>query len=257
MNQYRSISIYVLLVLLSISVVVDAQESVSESTKKTTELPGEIWAPQPKEVTPGKILCDKPTPAPSDAEILFDGKDLSQWESVNGGEAKWPVVDGFFTVDKKLGNIRTKKTFRDFQLHIEWRIPIDVQDGTHSQHRGNSGIFLQGKYEIQILDSYRHPTYIDGQAGSIYKQFPPLVNAMNPPGEWNVYDIIYVAPTFTEEGKFLTYPTVTVLHNGVLIQNHAVIRGKTVHGDGPIILQAHRDKTTSEVSFRNIWIREL
>lgn len=257
MNQDCSIKIFALTVLLLTSAIVHAQEAAPQSDKKTTVVPEEIWEPQPKEVTPGRVVSDEQTQAPSDAEILFDGKDLSQWESVNGGEARWPVTDGVMTVDKKLGNIRTKKTFRDFQLHIEWRIPTDVQDGTHSQHRGNSGIFLQGKYEIQILDSYHHTTYIDGQAGSIYKQFPPLVNAMNPPGEWNVYDIIYVAPTFTEDGDYQTYPTVTVLHNGVLIQNHSILRGKGVHGDGPIILQAHRDKTTSEVSFRNIWIRAL
>ncbi len=257
MNQHRSKSFFVSLLLLPISAVAIALESVPASGKTTTEQPAEIWKPQPREVTPGKNCCDQPVTAPSDAIILFDGKDLSQWESVNGGEAKWPVADGIVTVNKKKGNICTKDSFRNFQLHIEWKIPVEVQNGTHTQHRGNSGIFLQGRYEIQILDSYRHATYIDGQAGSIYKQYPPLVNAMNPPGEWNLYDIIYTAPTFTEDGNFLTYPTVTVLHNGVLIQNHSIINGKTKHGDGPIILQAHRDKTTSEVSFRNIWIREL
>lgn len=257
MNQHLSIKFSVLLFFLSILVTITAGGSAPPSVKTTTELPEEIWEPQPKEVTPGKNCCDLPIAAPSDAIVLFDGKDLSQWESVNGGEAKWPVLDGIVTVDKKMGNIRTKENFSNFQLHIEWRIPPDVQDGTHTQHRGNSGVFLQGKYEVQILDSYRHATYIDGQAGSIYKQHPPLVNAMTPPGEWNVYDIIYSAPTFADDGKLLTNPTVTVLHNGVLIQNHSVIRAGAMHGDGPIIIQAHRDRTTSEVSFRNIWLREL
>ncbi|MDD2475443.1 MAG: DUF1080 domain-containing protein [Dysgonamonadaceae bacterium] len=236
---------------------VDAQVVTPLPDKSVQEAEGGVWSPQPREVSPGKVECYTPTPAPSDADILFDGFDLSQWESVNGGDAKWPVAEGVFTADKKLGNIRTKKIYRDFQLHLEWKIPVDVQDGTHSQHRGNSGVFLQGKYEIQILDSYRHPTYIDGQAGSIYKQSPPLVNAMNPPGEWNTYDVIYKAPTFTDDGEFITNPIVTVLHNGVLIQNHFIIKGKSAHDDGPIILQAHRDRTTTDVSFRNIWIREL
>src|SRR5690554_3861492 len=131
----------VILVLLS-SKSVKAGELIPISNKKMQEAPAEIWEPQPKEITPGKVTCETPTPAPSDAEILFDGSDLSQWESVNGGDAKWPVENGLFTADKKLGNIQTKNTYRNFQLHIEWQIPTDVQDGTHSQHRGNSGIFL-------------------------------------------------------------------------------------------------------------------
>ncbi|NCC47243.1 MAG: DUF1080 domain-containing protein, partial [Bacteroidia bacterium] len=212
-----SLSIFCLTIF---SFPVIAQKSNTAIRKSIQEVEGGVWEPQPAIVTPSRDGCKEPIVAPSDAEILFDGSDLSQWESVNGGEARWPVADGVFTADKKLGNIRTKKIYRDFQLHIEWRIPLDVQDGTHSQHRGNSGVFLQGKYEIQILDSYRHATYIDGQAGSIYKQSPPLVNAMNPPGEWNSYDVIYKAPTFTDEGEFITYPVVTVFHNGVLIQNH-------------------------------------
>ncbi|MBF6629189.1 MAG: DUF1080 domain-containing protein [Proteiniphilum sp.] len=257
MNYYSWLTFFSLLACMLSPANVSAQKATTDAGKTQQEIEGGIWTPQPKEVTPGKVGCNNPIPAPSDADILFDGSDLSKWESVNGGEARWPVVDGVFTADKRMGNIRTRKNYRDFQLHIEWRIPVDVQDGTHSQHRGNSGVFLQGKYEIQILDSYRHATYIDGQAGSIYKQSPPLVNAMNPPGEWNTYDVIYKAPTFTDDGEFITYPIVTVFHNGVLIQNHFVIKGNSAHGDGPIILQAHRDKTTTDVSFRNIWIRAL
>ena len=220
--------------------------------------------PQPTVVTPGKIPCSQPTPAPSDAIILFDGKDLSQWESVNGGEAQWPVANGIVTVKKSLGNIRTKQKFHDFQLHIEWQSPVDVEGV--SQSRGNSGIFLQGIYELQVLDSYQNPTYWGGHAGSIYKKAAPLVNATNPPGEWNIYDIIYTAPTFNKDGGYRTYPSLTVFHNGVVIQNNLTIRESLndagipvvrAHGDGPILLQAHRDRTTTEVSYRNIWIREL
>jgi len=220
--------------------------------------------PQPTVVTPGKVPCSQPTPAPSDAIVLFDGKDLSQWESVNGGEAKWPVSGGIFTVSKKLGNIRTKQTFRDFQLHVEWRSPVDVEGA--SQSRGNSGIFLQGLYEIQVLESYQNPTYWGGHAGSIYRKASPLVNVTNPPGEWNIYDIIYTAPTFKKDGSYRTYPYVTVIQNGVVVQNNTRINETKTdtgvptvkeHGDGPIILQAHRDKTPTEVSYRNIWIREL
>ncbi|MDR0713626.1 MAG: DUF1080 domain-containing protein [Bacteroidales bacterium] len=224
----------------------------------------EFWDPQPEVVVPGKSSISAPVPAPSDAEILFDGKDLSQWESANGGEAQWPVVNGILTVDKKLGNIRTKKSYGDFQLHIEWKEPENIAgDG---QSRGNSGIFLQGVYEIQVLDSYNNPTYNAGFAGSIYKQFPPLVNVTNPPGEWNIFDIIYTAPTFTKNGKYRTSPAVTIIHNGVVIQNHTILLGATVnvgfprikkHGNGPVVLQAHRDKTETNVSYRNIWIREL
>ncbi|MCD8194551.1 MAG: DUF1080 domain-containing protein, partial [Tannerellaceae bacterium] len=154
----------------------------------------EYWTPQPAIVTPGTATPDAAISAPSDAIVLFDGKDLSAWESVNGGAAQWIVKDGAFTVNKSTGDIRTKQEFESFQLHIEWRIPEDIT-GT-SQARGNSGVFLQGQYEIQILDCYNNETYVNGQAGSVYKQTPPLVNAMRKPGEWNVYDIIYTAPVF-------------------------------------------------------------
>ena len=153
MNYYSWLTFFSLLACMLSPANVSAQKATTDAGKTQQEVEGGIWTPQPKEVTPGKVACNNPMPAPSDADILFDGSDLAQWESVNGGEAKWTVADGVFTADKKLGNIRTRKNYRDFQLHIEWRIPVDVQDGTHSQHRGNSGVFLQGKYEIQILDS--------------------------------------------------------------------------------------------------------
>jgi len=224
----------------------------------------EYWTPQPEIVTPGDAASNAVMSPPSDAVILFDGKDLSQWKSADGNkDAGWIVHDSVFTVDKKAGDILTKQDFGDFQLHIEWQVPMNITG--ESQARGNSGIFLQDKYEIQVLDSYNNKTYVNGQAASVYKQSPPLVNAMRKPGEWNVYDIIYTAPTFTKDGKYRTYPTVTVLQNGVLVQNNTIIIGTTEyigfpkiipHGKGPIRLQAHGDPS-EPVSFRNIWIREL
>jgi hypothetical protein len=224
----------------------------------------EYWTPQPKIVTPGNATANAAMTAPSDAIVLFDGKDLSQWKSANdNGDAKWKVHDGVFTVDKKTGDILTKKDFEDFQLHIEWQVPVNITG--ENQARGNSGILIQDKYEIQILDNYINKTYVNGQAGSVYKQSPPLVNVMRKPGEWNVYDIIYTAPTFTKDGRYRTYPTVTVIQNGVLVQNHTIIIGTTEyigfpkivpHGKGPIRLQAHGDPS-EPISFRNIWIREL
>lgn len=214
----------------------------------------EVWEPVPKVVDPGNEHY-----APSDAIILFDGKSLSSWEGEEG-EAKWKVDDGSLTVVKGAGNIQTKQGFGDVQLHIEWRTPAEVQG--EGQGRGNSGIFLQSHYEIQILDSYDNPTYSNGHAGSIYKQAMPLVNASRRPGEWQTYDIIYRAPIFNMDE--LEQPArVTILHNGVLVQDNTEIKGTTEyigppqikpHADKlPIILQDHDDP----VSFRNIWVREL
>lgn len=222
----------------------------------------EFWEPVPKVVTPGKITNDGMMTPPSDAIVLFDGKDLSKWKGKNG-EAKWKVENGGFTVAKGTGDIETKQTFEDFQLHIEWRIPQDIQG--QSQARGNSGVFMQGIYELQVLDNYNNRTYSNGQAGSIYKQTRPLVNAMLPPGEWQVYDVIYTAPRFKEDGTLFSPARITVLHNGILVQNNFEIRGTTpyiglpeykAHGKGPIRLQDHGDPS-KPISFRNIWIREL
>jgi hypothetical protein len=194
---------------------------------------------------------------------LFDGKDLSAWENTNGGPAEWPVKDGVFTVDKSKGDIRTKEKFESFQLHIEWRIPENIHG--EGQLRGNSGVYLQGMYEIQVLDSYNNPTYVNGQAGSVYKQSVPLANAMRKPGEWNVYDIIYTAPTFKEDGTYRTRPMVTLIQNGVVLQYNTVILGTTEyigfprtvkHGAGPILLQSHGDPS-EPISYRNIWIRKM
>jgi hypothetical protein len=220
----------------------------------------EYWTPQPKIVTPGNTQTQS---APSDAIVLFDGKNLNAWENAKGEPAAWNVHDGIFTVNKKAGDIQTRQKFKDYQLHIEWSIPESMQ-GT-SQGRGNSGVYMQGMYEIQVLDSYINETYVNGQAGSVYKQSPPLVNAMRKPGEWNVYDIIYSAPVFKEDGTYRTPPVVTLIHNGVIVQNHTTILGTTEyigfpkvvpHGAGPIVLQSHGDPS-EPISFRNIWIREL
>ncbi len=238
-----------LFIFILISMEVNAQEKKKEPSTA-------VWGPVPAVVTPG--TCGSP---PSDALILFDGKDLSEWESVKGGKAKWKLEDNAMTVVPKTGSIRTKKSFGSCQLHIEWRTPSIVTG--KSQDRGNSGIFLQGRYEVQVLDSYNNKTYVNGQAGSIYKQYIPLVNACRPPGVWQSYDIIYDAPIFGKDGKVLKSAYITVIHNGVLIQNHVKIKGNTVHTGKPfyekhnekepIILQDH-DCT---VSYRNIWIREL
>lgn len=215
----------------------------------------EVWDLKPKKITPATNAGD----APSDAVILFNGKDLNEWTSA-GGPAKWEVKDGAMTVVKGTGEIKTKKTFGDFQLHIEWRAPSVVEG--EGQGRGNSGIFLHERYELQVLDSYESVTYSNGQAGSIYKQSVPLVNACRKPGEWQTYDVIYTAPRFGENGRVVTPGFVTVLHNGVLIQNHYAITGPTEykgqpvyvpHGKAGISLQDHGNP----VSYRNIWIREL
>jgi hypothetical protein len=219
----------------------------------------EIWDPEVPVITPGAT----PPDAPSDAIVLFDGVDIGrEWTNGNGGEPGWKVEDGCVTVVKGQGGIKTKRVFEDFQLHIEWRSPSEVE-GT-SQGRGNSGVFLQERYEVQVLDNYDNRTYRNGQAGSIYKQHAPLVNACKAPGEWQTYDIIYTAPRFNDDDTYFTPPTVTVLHNGVLVQNNVKMRGPTEyigipeysvkkHGPGSITLQDHGNP----VSFRNIWIREL
>jgi len=228
----------------------------------------EFYEPVPKVVTPGKSYGD----APSDAVVLFDGKDLSQWVTANDTSqpAQWVVKDKVLTVNKKAGNIQTRQSFLDYQLHIEWRIPKTIT-GT-SQARGNSGVFLAslGKgdvgYELQVMDSYNNPTYVNGQAGSVYKQSPPLANPNRPPGEWQTYDIAWTAPRFNENGSVKSPARVTVFFNGVLVQNSFELKGPTryvgnavydtPHGASRIKLQSHGDPS-EPISFRNIWIRPL
>lgn len=224
----------------------------------------EYYEPVPPVVTPGR----NPGDAPSDAIVLFDGHNLDGWVSAQDTTqaAQWTVADGAFTVKPGTGNIQTRQKFQDYQLHIEWREP--KEPGKKGQDHGNSGLFLAslGKgdagYELQILNSYQSTTYVDGQAGSLYKQYPPLVNACRPPGEWQTYDVVWVAPRFNADGTVKSPASVTAFHNGVLIQNHAVLKGVTLyighpyyikHGPAPIKLQDHHH----EVSYRNIWIRPL
>lgn len=251
-----------ILIAVFFTLTLSAQDNNYPEPTRMTPTMSEYWTPQPEIVTPGNQSVNA-IPAPSDAIILFDGKDLSQWENRRGEAAEWTVHDGVFTVNKGTGDIQTKSVFNDFQLHIEWLIPKNITG--ESQARGNSGVFLQGMYEIQILDCYENETYVNGQTGSVYKQTPPLANAMNPPGVWNIYDIIYTAPTFKEDGTYRTHPRVTVIQNGVLLQNNTIILGTTEyigfpkvveHGAGPIKLQDHGDPS-EPISFRNIWIREL
>jgi hypothetical protein len=239
-----------------------AQENFPKQLPMKAQM-SEYWTPQPVVVTPGRATQNAILTPPSDAIILFNGSGLSQWKSPKGGPAEWTVNNGVVTVNKSKGDIVTKREFNDFQLHIEWMIPKDITG--KSQGRGNSGIFLQDKYEIQILDCYNNQTYVNGQTGSVYKQTPPLTNAMRKPGEWNSYDIIYKAPTFTKAGQYRTPPTVTVIQNGVLLQNNTTIIGTTEyigfpkvkpHGSGPLRLQSHGDPS-EPISFRNIWVREL
>ncbi len=216
----------------------------------------EVWKPAVRVVQAG------PTDAspPSDAIILFDGKNTSEWETQDGKPIKWKVEDGNMTITEGTGNIVTKQSFGDCQLHIEWRTPAEVKgDG---QGRGNSGILLMGKYELQVLDSYTNPTYSNGQAGSIYKQLIPLVNPSRKPGVWQTYDVVFMAPVFNKDGNVNHPATVTVFYNGALVQNHGTLFGSTEyigigsyhpHEKEPLLLQNHGNP----VSYRNIWIRAL
>lgn len=235
-------------ILFLFATIMEAQEGIPEVT--------EVHEPVPPVVTPGEG-----TAPPSDAIILFDGTDLSKWTGQNGDPAPWKVKDGAITVVPGTGGIQTKQGFGDVQLHLEWKSP-EIVEG-EGQGRGNSGVFMMGRYEVQVLDSYDNYTYPNGQAASVYKQHIPLVNACRKPGEWQTYDIIFTAPGFNEQGR-VTHPArVTVIHNGVIVQNNVELWGTTKyiglpaytkHDDKlPLGLQDHGDL----VSFRNIWIREL
>ncbi|MBF9237608.1 DUF1080 domain-containing protein [Hymenobacter sp. BT683] len=251
------------LAVLFVSAVGAAQAQQAAKPEET-----EVWEPAPKVVTPGRANAD----APSDALVLFDGKNLDEWVSTENrnAPANWTVAKGVFTVNKPVGNIETKRSFGNYQLHLEWRVPANIS-GT-GQVRGNSGIFLAslGKgdlgYELQLLDAYQNKTYVNGMAGSIYKQRIPAANPARRPGEWQTYDVVWTAPTFAANGAVATPAFATVFFNGVLVQNHVALAGPTVyigkpayqqpHGPAPIKLQAHGDKS-EPLSFRNIWVREL
>ncbi len=235
--------------LAALSPTLSARNDLEQQAKKT-----EIWEPEPKVVA---APLDAP---PSDAVVLFAGDNLEQWESVKGGAAGWTVKEGVLTVKPGSGDIETKAGFCDVQLHVEWKVPKPKEE-MQGQQQNNSGVFLQQRYEIQVLDSYHNRTYSNGQAGALYKQAIPLVNAMRAPEQWQYYDILFTAPRFAGD-KLATPGYVTVLHNGVVVQNHTEIQGKTewigapdyeAHGCAPLQLQDHGNL----VSFRNIWVREL
>ncbi len=256
--------------LLFVAMQSFAQETThyltSEPPENRTMKPEETeyYSPVPPEVTPGKV-CGA---VPSDAVVLFDGKNLANWVSAQDTTvtAKWTVDHGIMTVKPGTGNIQTRQKFEDYQLHLEWREPVEPT--RKGQDRGNSGLFLasvgpgDAGYELQVLDSYHAATYVDGQAGSLYKQYPPLVNACRPPGEWQTYDVIWTAPRFNEDGSVKSPARVTAFQNGILIQNNSVLKGVTVyighpfypnHGPAAIKLQDHHHP----VSYRNIWVRPL
>ena len=235
-----------------------------DSTIRMTHFQTEIWDPEIPMVQPAAQIGD----APADAIILFNGKDInSEWEeTARGGGVKpatWIIKDGAMVSVQGSGSLQTKRVFGDFQLHIEWRSPSEITG--KSQGRGNSGVYLQELYELQVLDSWHNRTYRNGQAGAFYKQYAPLINASRKPGEWQVYDIVYTAPRFGKDSTtYFTPPRATVFHNGILIQNNVALRGPTTyvgipeflikkHGPGSIMLQQHGNP----VGYRNIWIREL
>jgi hypothetical protein len=247
------------MIIAALALAAAAQQPRPEDTEQ--------WTPEPSVVTPGAVTS--PTP-PSDAIVLLGDKGgLGEWQSMDGKPAGWTYDRGVMTVKKGTGNIQTVRRFGSYQLHLEWRIPAGIAGD--DQGRGNSGLFLASTgggdagYELQILDSYKNKTYVNGQAGSIYKQSPPLVNAMRPPGEWQTYDVVWIAPAFNADGSVKSPARVTAFHNGLLIQNDFVLKGETAwqgapqykaHGPSPIKLQDHGDPSPP-ISFRNIWVREL
>jgi hypothetical protein len=239
---------------------------IAQSPDKPKPEETEVWEPVPAVVTSG-ATCGAP---PSDAIVLFDGKNMDEWLSVRDKTpAKWTIANGMMTVSKGEGSIETKRSFKNYQLHLEWKVPTNIT-GT-SQARGNSGVFLASTgpgddgYELQVLDSYQNKTYVNGMAGSLYKQAIPLANPTRKPGEWQTYDVVWTAPTFNSDGSVKTPAYATVLFNGVLVENHFELKGQTLYigkpfykayTAAPIKLQAHGDKS-EPISFRNIWIREI
>jgi hypothetical protein len=255
-----------LILSTTIAAAASAADGKSLGYQDTPIIPGTKWhvhdgeRPQPTIVTPGKTFSEL-APQPSDAVVLFDGKDFSKWQSGNGGEVKWKIEGDYMEVVPKTGIIRTKDQFGDFQMHLEFATPVQVVgDG---QGRGNNGVNIFGRYEIQVLDSYNNKTYPDGQAGAIYGQTPPLVNSSRGPGEWQTYDIVFEAPRWDAEGKLVKKAYITLLHNGVVVHNRREVIGNTGHRTvgnynkkqetGPIELYEHGNP----VRFRNIWIRPI
>lgn len=264
MHTCRPISPFLVsLALLAVSAMAMARSPAAPNPKDT-----EVWTPVPPVVTPGATVGA----APSDAIVLFDGKSLNEWVSAQDRTpARWLIRDGAMVVNKApgVGNIETRRKFRDYQLHIEWRIPADISGS--GQARGNSGVFLASTgpgdagYELQVLDSYGNGTYVNGMAGSLYKQSIPLANAARRPGEWQSYDVVWTAPRFNSDGSLKSPAYATVFWNGVLVDDHFELKGQTLYigkpfyeayRSAPIKLQAHGDPS-EPISFRNIWVREL
>ena len=250
------LAIFILLVAMGVLTLAQDSPVGYTDTPMLPDLPYRVHdpaRPHPRVVTPSA----QPGGAPSDAIVLFDGKDLSQWTPTR---QPWKVENGYMEVASNAGDLRTKEEFGDVQLHIEWAAPAQIRG--NSQNRGNSGVFLQGRYEVQVLDSSANLTYADGQAGAIYGQWPPLVNPARKPGEWQSYDIVFEAPRF--EGQRLVKPAyLTVFLNGVLLHNRKEVMGPTVHRqlakyapqpeEDSLVLQDHQNP----VRYRNIWVRRL
>ena len=252
--------------LLAFASVIALAGSLSAQQAAPAPEETEVWEPVPPVVTPGATCMA----APSDAIVLFDGKNLDEWVLTRDkSPANWIVADGVATVNKAGGNIETRRKFKSYQLHVEWKIPENITGS--GQARGNSGVFLASTglgddgYELQVLDSYQNQTYVNGMGGSIYKQSIPLVNPGRKPGEWQSYDVVWTAPEFNADGSLKSPAYVTVFFNGVLVQNHFELKGQTLYRGkpfykayetAPIKLQAHGDKS-EPISFRNIWVRDI
>ena len=245
--------------LVGLLVIAAGAYAAAEVTKYSVH---DMSRPRPVVVKPPERVGEPP----ADAIVLFGGKesDLLQWQKGNNPEdpAAWMVVDDYMVVPKKAGSIQTKESFGSCQLHVEWRTPEGVPETVTSQSRSNSGVFLMGTYEVQILDSYGNETYADGQAGAMYGQHPPMVNVCRPAGQWQSYDIAFMRPLFDDDGHCVRKARITLFHNGVCIHNNLEIEGTTFHkrkakysphGEGPIQLQDHGNP----MRFRNIWIRRL
>jgi hypothetical protein len=245
--------------IAAMALAADPKAAPAPAPAPVPELPPpadtEVWAPVPK------VVSAPSGGVPSDAIVLLDGRNLDAWESVRGGTATWKLEDGAMIVTPQSGYHRTRASFGDVQLHLEFRTPAEIKGA--SQGRGNSGVFLMGLYEVQILDSYENATYVNGQAGAVYKQHIPLVNASRPPGEWQTYDIVFIAPRFGPGGVVDKPARLTVFHNGVLVQHDVEVKGPTGHrgyptykphaAKLPLQLQDH----SNPIAFRNIWVREL
>ena len=252
--------------IVIVTLLFAATSYISRAQEKGKPEATEYYSPIPPVITPGGAAGDPP----SDAIILFDGKNLDQWiNTKDSTPAKWVLANNVMTVNKSTGDIQTRAVFTDYQLHIEYLIPSNITGS--GQARGNSGIFLAalpwgpGGYEIQVLDNYKNTTYVNGQVGSMYKQAVPLANACKKPGEWQTYDVIWTSPKFSDEGILKSMARVTVFHNGVLVENNLSLLGDTPyigqpsyrkHGASPIKLQAHGDPS-EPISYRNIWLRPL